>query len=119
MKKTLVIGASLNPQRYSNLAILRLRHYNHPVLAIGLRQGTIGDVIIETGHPLFNDVDTVTLYINPERQTEYYEYIISLKPLRVIFNPGTENPGLEKKLTDAGIESVEACTLVLLSIKQY
>ena len=119
MKNTLVIGASLNPQRYSNLAIIRLRQHQHPVIAIGLKPGTIADVMIETGQPACVDIDTVTLYINPARQKEYYEYIISMKPLRVIFNPGTENPVFEKMLKDAGIQTMEACTLVLLSIKQY
>lgn len=119
MKKTLVIGASVNPERYANLAIVRLRKNGHPVVALGFKPGVIEDVTIETGRPIYNDIDTVTLYINPKRQAEYYDYIISLKPARVIFNPGTENSEFEKKLEDAKVEVMEACTLVLLSIKQF
>ena len=119
MKKTLVIGASVNPSRYSNMAILRLREHHHPVLAIGLKPGIVADVTIETDKNYLTDIDTITLYLNPERQKEYYDYIISLKPNRVIFNPGTENLEFENKLSDVGITTVEACTLVLLSIGQY
>lgn len=119
MKKTLVIGASENPERYSFLAINRLRKYGHPVVAVGLKKGRVADVDIETGMPQFNDVDTVTLYINPSRQFAYYDYIKSIKPKRVIFNPGTENPEWEKQLVEAGIMPIEACTLVLLSIDQF
>ena len=119
MKLTLVVGASINPSRYSNMAILRLREHQHPVLALGLTMGKVADVIIETEKKIIVGIDTVTLYLNPERQKEYYDYIISLKPNRVIFNPGTENIYFEKMLSEAGITAVEACTLVLLSIGQY
>jgi predicted CoA-binding protein len=119
MKKTLVIGASENPQRYSFLAVNRLLKFRHEVKAIGLRQGHIDSVEIETGHPVYTDIDTVTLYINPKRQPEYYDYILSLNPKRVIFNPGTENPEFERMLSEKKIEATEACTLVLLSTGQY
>ena len=119
MKRTLVIGASEKPERYANLAIVRLRKNGHPVFALGLKSGKVDDVKIETGKPNFREIDTVTLYINPKRQEEYFDYIISLKPARVIFNPGTENPEFEKRLAVEGIETEEACTLVLLSIKQF
>jgi uncharacterized protein len=119
MRKTLVLGASENPARYAYIAMQKLRKYNHEVVALGLKKGRVGDVDIETGLPEFTGVHTVTLYINPQRQKQYYDYILSLKPERVIFNPGTENPELEQKLEDAGIEPLEACTLVLLSIGAY
>src|SRR4051812_8687773 len=94
-KKTLVIGASENAARYSNLAVKKLTAYNHPVVAIGLKEGDIGNTHIETEKKPFEDVDTVTLYLNPQRQQEYYDYILSLHPKRIIFNPGTENETLE------------------------
>jgi len=117
--KTLVIGASLKEERYSNKAIKKLRNFKHPVVAIGLRKGTVEDVDIEKEKVLFEDVNTVTLYLNPKRQEEYYNYIISLKPQRVIFNPGTENEDFYKLLNAEKIAFEEACTLVLLSTGQY
>ncbi len=118
-KKTLVIGASLKTDRYSNIAINRLRSYDHPVVAIGLRVGEVAGVAISVEKEDFKDIDTVTLYLNPSRQEEYYVYIISLKPKRVIFNPGTENPDFYKLLNENNIESEVACTLVLLGTNQY
>jgi predicted CoA-binding protein len=117
--KTLVLGASTNPERYSFIAISRLLQYDHEVVAIGLRNETVFGIQFETGFPDFKDVHTVTLYLNPQRQKEYYDYIVSLKPKRVIFNPGTENPELYKLLAENGIEAEVACTLVLLSTHQY
>ena len=116
---TLVLGASLNPSRYSNIAILKLRANKIPVIALGLKKGVVGDVVIDTERKQFNDIDTVTLYVNPSRQKEYYQYIISLQPRRVIFNPGTENSELMELLHSNDIESEVACTLVLLSLKKY
>jgi uncharacterized protein len=118
-KKTLVIGASENPQRYSYLAVQRLSAHNHPVIALGLRPGKIGNTPIETEHRNFDAVDTVTLYLNPARQKEYYDYILSLHPKRIIFNPGTENDELYGLAQAKGIEVQEACTLVMLSTNQY
>ncbi len=118
-KKTLVIGASLKPNRYSNIAINRLVNYQHEVVAFGLRAGIVAGVTIDTDLKNYSDIDTVTLYLNPQRQVEYYDYIISLNPERVIFNPGTENPDFYKLLDAAQIESEVACTLVLLSTNQY
>jgi|SRR5690606_2688152 len=118
-KKTLVIGASTKPERYSNIAINRLVTYGHTVVAIGLKKGVVAGVELSTEKEAFKDVDTVTLYLNPKRQLEYYEYIISLKPKRVIFNPGTENPEFYKLLRKNQIEAEEACTLVLLGTNQY
>ncbi|MCT4698033.1 CoA-binding protein [Tenacibaculum haliotis] len=118
-KNTLVIGASLNPTRYSNIAIKRLIDKGIKTVAIGLRKGKVLDTIIEKEKVLFKNIDTVTLYLNAERQKEYYEYIISLQPKRVIFNPGTENNEFYKLLEENKIQSEVACTLVLLSTNQY
>jgi len=118
-KKTLVLGASDNPARYSYLAINRLLNHGHPVVAIGLKTGKVQDVDIITEHPEMDDIDTITLYLNPKNQVQYYDYILSLKPKRVIFNPGTENNELERKLIQKGVNTIEACTLVMLSTGQY
>jgi len=118
-KKTLVIGASIKPSRYAYIAIKRLLDKDYEVRAIGSKLGLIGVVRIETGKPDYIDIDTITLYLNPERQEEYYDYIISLKPKRVIFNPGTENEEFVQLLNKNKIEAEIACTLVLLSIDKY
>jgi predicted CoA-binding protein len=118
-KKTLVLGASTNSSRYSYLAMNRLSSHKHPVVAIGLREGRVGDVTIVKGQPAIEDIDTVTLYLNPDNQKSYYDYILSLRPKRIIFNPGTENNELEKLARENGIEAVEACTLVMLGTGQY
>lgn len=119
MLKTLIIGASNKPQRYSYKALKLLQRYNHEVVAIGRREMEIEGVNVQTGEPEFSDVHTVTLYVNPQLQKEYYDYIISLKPKRVIFNPGTENPEFYPKLKSENIHIEVACTLVLLSTNQY
>lgn len=118
-KKTLVIGASNNPERYSFLAVNRLRNAGHPVVAIGLKPVQVADITVDTEKKPFDEVDTVTLYLNPSRQKEYYDYILSLKPKRIIFNPGTENEELEAKAKEQGIQTMDACTLVLLSTGQF
>ena len=118
-KTTLVLGASANPSRYSNLAINRLRNHNHPVVAIGKRDGKVGDTTVETATRKIDDLDTITLYLNPGNQKQYYDYIMDLHPKRIIFNPGTENDELAKMAKDRGIQPVEACTLVLLSTGHY
>ena len=117
--KTLVIGASEKPDRYSYLAINQLLDKNHEVVAIGLKPGEVRGVHFETEKVAFTGVDTVTLYVNPMVQESYYDYILELKPRRVIFNPGTENPEFIKLLEDHDIEAEVACTLVLLSTGQY
>jgi uncharacterized protein len=118
-KKTLVLGASDNPARYSYLAIEKLRKHDHPVVAIGKKKAQVGDVVIENEKKKFDHIDTITLYLNPLHQQEYYDYILSLKPKRLLFNPGAENEELEKLAKQNNIETLEACTLVLLSTKQY
>lgn len=119
MKKTLVLGASLKPTRYSNLAINRLVSHGHEVAAVGLRKGVVAGVDISTEKEPFENIHTVTLYLNPQRQAAYYDYLLSLKPKRVIFNPGTENPEFYQMLREQQIEVAVACTLVLLSTNQY
>ncbi|APY10042.1 CoA-binding protein [Seonamhaeicola sp. S2-3] len=118
-KKTLVLGASLKPNRYSNYAIQKLVANNHEVVAFGLKKGTVAGVKIDTELLPYKDLHTVTLYLNPKRQKDYYSYIVSLKPERVIFNPGTENPELFSILKENNIHFEVACTLVLLSTNQY
>jgi hypothetical protein len=119
LKKTLVLGASDNPERYSNMAISRLRGKGHPVVAIGHSVTRTGDVDIETEKKPFTGVDTVTIYLNPLRQAAYYDYILSLHPSRIIFNPGAENPELAALAEANGIKPLAACTLVLLSTGQF
>jgi predicted CoA-binding protein len=116
---TLVLGASTNPNRYSNIAIKRLVGKELPTVALGLRKGKVLSVTIDAEKQDYKNIDTVTLYLNPKRQEEYYNYIINLKPRRVIFNPGTENIEFVKLLEENNIESEVACTLVLLSINKY
>jgi len=117
--KTLVLGASENQERYSNKAIKSLLNYGHEVLAIGNKSGKVLGVKIETELQPFTDIDTITLYLNPTHQQVYYDYIISLNPNRVIFNPGTENPELYKLLAKNNIKYELACTLVLLATHQF
>lgn len=119
MKKTLVIGASENPERYSNKAIRALLSHNHEMVALGLKKGEVQGVKFHTEKEAFDDIDTVTLYVGPQNQCGYYEYIIGLKPRRVIFNPGTENPEFMARLKAAGILPEIACTLILLATGQY
>jgi predicted CoA-binding protein len=118
-KKTLVLGASDNPSRYSYLAVNRLRSHGHPVVAIGKKNAMVADVPIENEKKDWDNVDTVTLYLNPTHQQQYYDYILSLKPKRIIFNPGAENDELSDLASKNGIKPMEACTLVLLSTNQY
>lgn len=119
VKKTLVLGASANPSRYSNLTIRKLRAHGHPVVAIGLKKKMVEDVAIETEKTPEAGIDTVTLYLNARNQEQYYDYILSLKPKRIIFNPGAENNELANLARSQNIQPMEACTLVLLSTGQY
>ena len=118
-KRTLVIGASENPSRYSNLVIQQLRKNRHDVIALAKRKGLVSDVPIQTTFPENEYIHTVTLYVGPQRQQEYFNYLIELNPERVIFNPGTENFELEELLQNNGIETIQACTLVMLNTGQY
>lgn len=117
--KTLVFGASEKVDRYSNIATKRLLQHGHLVEAVGYREGIIDHVKIQKGTPQLDDIDTITLYLNPTRQEPFYDYFLSLKPRRIIFNPGTENQELFDLAKDNGIEVENACTLVLLSRGVY
>ncbi|MFN0037455.1 MAG: CoA-binding protein [Saprospiraceae bacterium] len=119
MKKTLVLGATPNPERYAYLATMRLAQHGHEAVPVGIRKGEIEGIKIREGKPQVEGVDTVTLYLGAARQPEYYDYIFSLQPRRIIFNPGTENPELAQLAQERGIETVEGCTLVMLSIGAY
>lgn len=119
MKDTLVIGASLKPDRYSNIAVKRLVDKGIATKAFGLQVGIIHGVQINTNLYDIQNIHTITLYLNPKRQKAYYNEIITLQPSRVIFNPGTENPEFYVLLRENKIEVVEACTLVLLATDQY
>lgn len=118
-KKTLVIGASSNPQRYSYLAIQKLRKYGHEVIALSRKSGHVGDVEFKTKYEFFDDIDSVTLYIGTNNQEGLFKYLTTLAPKRVIFNPGTENISLLQQLSKHNIECINACTLVMLSVDQY
>jgi len=119
VRKTLILGASENPKRYSNIAIKRLKSIGVEVKAIGRRRGIVEDILIETNLIKFEDIHTVTLYLSAKNQPEFYNYIIGLQPKRVLFNPGTENPYFEQLLTKNNINFERACTLVLISLDAY
>lgn len=119
MKKTLIIGASNNPERYAFKAAERLLAYGHEIELLGKRPETVFGKTIDTETKAYQGIDTITLYLSAKFQEEYYDYVLGLKPKRVIFNPGTENETFEKLLTDNGIKAEEACTLVLLGTGQY
>jgi uncharacterized protein len=115
-KKTLVLGASTNPDRFSNICINDLVLYNYPVVAIGLREGEVAGIKIHKGTPAFEDVHTVTLYLGPQNQEQYIGYILEeIKPKRIIFNPGTWNPVLAEKAGKLGVIVESKCTLLMLS----
>ncbi len=119
-KKTAIIGASANPARYSFLATNMLKEYDHEVVPLGIKAGEIsGSTIIADWPASIPNLNTVTMYIGPKNQPEHYAYILALKPKRIIFNPGTENPELSALVAIQGIETVEACTLVMLRTGQF
>ena len=118
-KKTLILGASANPARYSYLALNRLRNAGHEVAAIGKKEEMVADVQIYNSPQPFTAIHTITLYLNQQHQQQYYNYIISLHPKRIIFNPGAENDDLAKLAEENNIETMQACTLVLLATGQY
>lgn len=121
MKKTVIIGATTNPGRYAYLAARMLKEYNHEIVPVGIKNGAVfGHEILDIFEkPAVSDVHTVTLYIGPHRQGEHIDYILGLKPKRIIFNPGTENDAFMQKATDQGVEVTEGCTLVMLRSLQY
>ncbi len=119
MKNTLIIGATTNKERYAYKAAERLTKAGHDIIPFGIKKGVVFGKNIINDWEDFKDIDTVTLYVGPERQIDYIERIISIKPKRVIFNPGTENFEFQSRLNKEGIEFEEACTLVLLSLDKY
>lgn len=118
-KRVLVLGASTNNDRYSNMACKLLRKFDHDVIAVGNREGEIGDVLIQTSTVGINKIDTVTLYLGVSNQTPYYDFILNLKPKRVIFNPGTENFEFMEMLEKSGVETIEDCTLIMLNSNNF
>ena len=120
-KKTVIIGATPNPARYAYTAAEMLTEYQHPIVPVGIKKGTVAEreILDLREKPAVAEVDTVTLYIGPRHQPEWYDYILGLNPRRIIFNPGTENAELSKKAWEAGIEPVTACTLVMLRTGAY
>ncbi len=119
MKKTLVLGATTNPERYAYRAVQRLLQHGHEVVPVGIRSGEIEGIPIQQGMPAVTELDTISLYVGPDHQKAYYDYLLSLQPKRIIFNPGTENPELEARAQQQNIEVVVGCTLVMLSIGVY
>ncbi|OCX51285.1 CoA-binding protein [Mucilaginibacter sp. PPCGB 2223] len=118
-KKTLVLGATPDESRYANLASNRLAGRGHTIVNVGIKNGEVAGVPIEKPETIHHDIDTVTLYVGPQNQPALYDYIFKTHPKRIIFNPGTENLELERMANERGIETLEACTLVLLSTGQY
>ena len=118
-KKTLILGASTNPSRYAYLAAHKLVNFGHPIINVGIKTGEVAGVSIEKPSVIHTDIDTITLYLGKAHQLDLYDYIIQTKPKRIIFNPGTENAELENLAHNSGIETIIACTLVMLSTNQY
>lgn len=121
MKKTVIVGATTNPGRYAYLAAEMLTDYKHEIVPVGIKKGEVfGSQILNIHEkPAIKDVDTITLYIGPQHQPEWYDYLLGLHPKRIIFNPGTENAAFERMAEEKGIEAIEACTLVMLRSNQY
>jgi predicted CoA-binding protein len=121
VKKTVIIGATTDRSRYAYLAASMLSNYNHEIVPVGIKKGEVfGAPILNIfDKPEIKDVDTITLYIGPQRQPQWYDYLLSLKPKRIIFNPGTENDTFEQLAEEQGIETVQGCTLVMLRSHQY
>lgn len=119
MKKTLVLGASSNETRMSYGVVEQLRRLGHEVVAVGAREGFIGEVPVQTGAPSAEGIHTITLYLNARLQPPLYDYILGLRPQRIIFNPGTENPELMNLAKAEGIETKAGCTMVMLSLGHY
>lgn len=120
-KKTIIFGATTNPNRYAYLAAERLTNHHHEFVPIGIKKGEVfgKEIVNLNDKPTITDVHTITMYVGPQNQKEWEDYILSLNPKRIIFNPGAENESLEKKAAKNGIEVLEACTLVMLGSGQY
>lgn len=118
-KKTLILGASTNPARYSYLAANRLARHKHPIQLVGIKKGEVAGEKIQPNTNNIEGIHTVTMYLGQKNQEPYEEFLLALKPKRIIFNPGAENPALMAKLKEQGVETLEACTLVMLSTDQF
>jgi len=118
-KKTLIIGATTKPEKAAFKAIEMLVAKGHSVLALGQNSGEVAGIKINTKAIPVKNIDTISLYINPSRQRDYYNYIVETKPKRVLFNPGTENPEFYQLLELNNIKFEAACTLVLLTLNKY
>lgn len=118
-KKTLILGATENPERYAYKAAHKLTENGHPIINVGIKKGEVAGQPIHVDKPIFDNIDTITLYVGAKNQPEWYDYILQTKPQRLVFNPGTENAELKNLAEKQGIETVEACTLVMLSIGNY
>jgi predicted CoA-binding protein len=120
-KNTVVVGASTDPSRYAYMAAESLLRHGHTVYPIGLRKGKVAglDILLLSDKPALKEIDTVTLYVGPQNQHAWTDYILSLNPKRIIFNPGTESDTLIDHAKEKGIECVIGCTLVMLSIGNY
>lgn len=120
MKKTVVLGATDNPTRFAYKAVHRLQQHGYDVVPVGIKKSEVGGIpIITDKNTPVGDIDTVTLYVGPQNQPSWYDYILSLKPKRIIFNPGTENPELERLARENNIEALHHCTLVMLASNSY
>ena len=117
--KTLVVGVKPGADRYANMAVDRLVAKGHEVVALGIKEGTHKGVVVKTGMPELDGIDTISLYLNPTRQAPLIDYLLSLSPRRIIFNPGTENDAFRERADADGIETIEGCTLVMLGTGQY
>lgn len=117
--KTLIVGASTNPQRYAYKAANSLLAHGHKIELVGQKEGKINEQEIKIDYPDFEGIDTVTMYVGPKNQPSLYDYILKQNPRRIIFNPGTENPEFEQLAKEKGIEVEQACTLVLLATGQF
>lgn len=118
-KKTLILGATPDASRYAYLAANRLVRTGHPIVNVGIKKGEVAGVAIEKAEAIHSDIDTITLYVGPQNQPPLYDYILATNPKRIIFNPGTENPELRRLARERGIETLAACTLVMLSTGDY
>ncbi len=118
-KKTLVLGASPNPVRYSHKAVKSLQRHDVPVIPVGIKTGEIGGIEIVKDRPQLEDIHTITMYIGPPRQKDYYSWLLGLHPKRIIFNPGTENPEFMEMAKKEGIEVLEDCTLIMLNAERF
>lgn len=120
-KTTVVVGASPNPNRYAYRAANMLSDYGHPIIPLSIKRGNVAgeDIRDLKEQPHISDVDTLTLYIGPQHHAQWIDYLLSLSPRRIIFNPGTENPAFMEQAEAQGIEVVQGCTLVMLQSGTY